>query len=198
MAATPGYASQGWARFLAKWVDGLFAGALVIVLALLAQAIMPEIMEAWRDTLGGLPFGLLIARQVVVVCVFILFDAVCLSLFARTPGRVLLGLKVVQSKTSGPPSFDQAMGRTIRLWGMGLGLGLPFISIMTVSAAWFDLLKTGSTAWDDGSDLEVRHVAVHPLRWTLAIAVFVGLIALRIALLMARFASIAGDPIAPT
>lgn len=193
--AAPSYASQGWARFLAKWIDALFVIVLFVAIALLFR----ETITAWREALESLGWlAVPIASRAAIVAAFILFDAASLAAIGTSPGRALLGLKVAQVEDGRPPTFDQAMGRTIGLWGMGMALTLPIISLFTMSAAWFDLLKTGSTAWDDGSDLEVRHRAVHPLRWALAIAVFAGMMVWRLSAYLQHFAETIAEPIAPT
>lgn len=94
--------------------------------------------------------------------------------FGYTPGRLLLGLRVVDRNGSAPGislGFQRA-GR-VALIGQAL-LIFPF-SLVAYGLGFAALVQKGRTHWDQALDLHVRSKPLSPNQWWLALAaLFVG------------------------
>ena len=85
-AVRPGGARPGpWRRFFARWLDELIANAAAFAAAVLLLRLNPvydrTLCSLWIWVMG--------------VALFFVFEPICLSLFGATPGKALLGIRVV-------------------------------------------------------------------------------------------------------
>jgi uncharacterized RDD family membrane protein YckC len=124
-----------WLRYWAKIVD---VWLCCFLLALLLGGVFPQWINETNDTLLGL---ILLALAVPV-------QALLLSAWGTTPGKVLLGIRV--SKNERNLDFGQAFKREMSVYFVGLGLGIPIIALFTQISAYNYLKKHGASSWDDG------------------------------------------------
>ncbi len=119
-----------WRRLVALFIDSLLA-SLILFPVLGWLGVAPDITKLGQDGLKNtvvwnLPF-------IVAATLFIYYRQ-------ATPGKMLLGLKVVDAKTLGKLSFGQALGRQLSYIVSSLVLMLGFIWVA------FDGRKQG---WHD-------------------------------------------------
>lgn len=111
-------------------------------------------------------------------------EALLLSMFGTTPGKAIFGL-YVQVKDSGTrdkrgilPDFFPALGRSLGVWLIGYGAGLPLFTMVTMTFGFFQLMTKGSVLWDRkyGTEVVLRPPTIW--RFVLAIALFLSLLLL--------------------
>jgi hypothetical protein len=78
--------------------------------------------------------------------------------------------------------FSIALKRSLAVLFRGLGLGIPFLNIITLTVAYRTLLRNGQTSWDYDFGCLISHQPISVLRWVaIAIAWFV-LVSVRVIL----------------
>jgi uncharacterized RDD family membrane protein YckC len=87
--------------------------------------------------------------------VSIVIEAILLSSFGTTLGKRLLRIRV-EKPNGQPPSFSEALQRTVRCWAFGLGLGFPLFFLFTGALSYYRLRRDGITPWDRETGLIVR------------------------------------------
>jgi uncharacterized RDD family membrane protein YckC len=130
-----------WVRYFARGCDiWIFATALGLVLGMAGLA-----EQVPEYALGlAIPFLWLFA------------EAGLLSRWGTTPGKWLWGTWVAD-RTGKRLSYGEALSRSFSVWFMGLGFGLPVISLVTLIASYVKLKQEGVTAWDREGQCAVIH-----------------------------------------
>ena len=121
-----------WRRCLARAID---AAMVNVAFNVIYGLVMANFVQ--------LPWMLLAVAGSVV---HLIAEAACLSRFGNTPGKRMVGLKIV-SILPGPTPIP-ALSRSLRVWAMGSAAGIPGLS--TLASAWFgyQLHKAGTSPWD--------------------------------------------------
>ncbi|MCM3765094.1 RDD family protein [Neobacillus niacini] len=78
---------------------------------------------------------------------YILVEAVILSIFGNTLGKSLLNARV-RTVTGVPIDFFTALKRSIFVNAAGMGFGVPFINIICFLFSYRDLKEHGIATWD--------------------------------------------------
>ncbi len=153
-----------WLRYWARSVDYSVAALLsVLMLAALgnaaafASALLLLVMVAWFPV-----------------------EAVLLTTLGTTPGKALFAMSV-RSTDGRLLDFTAALRRSFGVWLMGLGLGIPLVSLITMLVAHDRLVNTRTTRWDEKAGSVVVHGALGPGRVLLMILAVVGFVGLCIA-----------------
>ena len=133
-----------WPRFFARtfdvWLEGLPVAIILI-------AVIPWFLR--NNSLGAL----LLLSVFSLPAVFFL-DALVFAVAGNTPGKALLGLKVVT--TDGKPlSFDQYMRRNLSVWLRGYALGLPLVFLFTMESQYRRLSKGQQASYDEAEGFKV-------------------------------------------
>lgn len=153
-----------WRRWFARWLDLYFfaftVGTVVIVL------LRP----------GAFAEGNEFAAGFVLVGMWVPVEAIFLGLFATTPGKILLNIRV-RSLTGKKPEFGPALQRAAHVWSGGLAFGIPLVNLFTMASAYSKLKKEKTTSWDEGR-FRVVHGNVGVGRVLLIILISVALISL--------------------
>lgn len=164
-----------WARWFARsfdvwWQTGLVAGVLGYVLSHTSPAFL-----RWLET----PFGW---KLFGLACVpgGLLLDAALHALAGNTPGKALLGLRIL-TVDGRAPGFRELLGRNLRMWRAGLALGLPAISLFTMARQGLRL-RRGVQASYDLNDFLVRARPIGRLARGVFAVAFAGLFATIVAL----------------
>lgn len=94
----------------------------------------------------------------------LLAEAACLSLFGASPGKAVLGLRVVtKGAASAPMVFQMAMHRTMLVFLIGSPAYLPvYFSVFAWIFHFFGLSRHGATWWDRRLGTEVVGT---PMAW---------------------------------
>src|SRR5215510_563645 len=158
--------TRPWVRYWARSVD---IALVCIIVGIPIGAVLP-------DGLNNRLVDLLILF--LALTLWIPIEAALIATFGRTPGKALLRVRV-SNKNGGNLSFGQALSRSFKVWWMGLGTGLiPFVTLVTLLVAHKHLSNKGVTMWDRDGRFKVTHRKVGIMRTLIAVAIFVGLVAL--------------------
>jgi len=122
-----------WVRYLARIIDYLLFGLFLKLIG--AGAVFHEV---------GIP---VIIFPALFAFVWIIPEATLLSMFGATPGKWLLRTAVIDSFRL-KPKFLSALRRSLSVWCNGMGMGVPFITPITLALAYFRLKRRGDTVWD--------------------------------------------------
>lgn len=152
-----GSAPHPWIRFFARSIDMCLAFAAVCGAALKLH-VSPYVT-------GG-----------VMVAGWVFLEAAMIAIFGTTPGKLLLGV-YVRRHDGKHLTYQQALRRSVEVWLVGMGLGLPVISLIAEVMAHLDLNHNGASTWDRRRCLIVHHDHCAPAR---AAAAVVGSLALAI------------------
>jgi uncharacterized RDD family membrane protein YckC len=117
-------------RFGARLLDGLFGGLIYFaVAAILGIGAVASTSAASNPEDAMLASaGASILSMVVYVLVAVFWDVIWVSAKGATPGKMILGLSIVDNRYGIKPSFGGALVR----WGFTMGLGLFTCGLGTV------------------------------------------------------------------
>ena len=79
---------------------------------------------------------------------YILVEAIILSIFGNTLGKSLLNTKL-RTVNGEHIDFLTALKRSIFVNAAGMGFGIPFINFICYCFSYFDLKKNGKSTWDE-------------------------------------------------
>jgi uncharacterized RDD family membrane protein YckC len=134
-------------RMLARFLDWLLLGTLGgIGLALAGSALwgLPS------DDTAPVVFALYNAAGMTIL------DIVCTRVWAATPGKMLLKMRVISIDRSAI-TLGQAAQRSALLWIRGLAFGIPILSLVTAAVSMRRVARgTGKTSWDDMARTDVQ------------------------------------------
>lgn len=178
--------TRPWARWLAKMTDLALTSFVFFVLVsgasfvffFVLSSLNPARAEQYLLQLASIPF--MIASVILFFILFMLGEATLISATGSTPGKALLGIRVMD-RSGGRLSFPKSLLRSARAWAQGLGLGIPLVSIITMIFGYMALSDRGDTAWDRDVNADYRTHEVGPVRWTIGILVWLTSVAIDIA-----------------
>lgn len=131
-----------WARWFARSFDVWWQTALVaLVLGHILGLVSPAFLRWLETPFGWKLFGL--------ACIpgGLLLDAALQALAGNTPGKALLGLRLITTDGRAP-RFGELVRRNMTLWRDGLALGLPVISLVTMARQGLRLRKGVQASYD--------------------------------------------------
>jgi len=169
-----------WRRYFARVFDTLlFAWTLSFVLSTLLAATAPTAFEVFYgdDGLLGIPA----IDMVLTVLMPVPFLALLLGLTGTTPGKWLMGVRVTRRDGSAI-GIENALQRELNVYLAGMGLGIPFISLVTLIKSHNRLTTDRVTSWDRGNDWVVTHRPMGPAQVLLGTLGVLAVIAARIIL----------------
>ena len=157
--------SGWWRRVVARVVDGIICGLVTVAVTYPWLTHAAGIMNGYfRDTFdaaanGGtappMPSGLasaLLPISLASLAIYFVYEVVLLTLFATSPGRLLVGISVRLREQPGIPPLSAVLRRTVVKEGGGwIGL-LPVLGLV---GSLFTMLDSLWPLWDD------RKQAVH-------------------------------------
>jgi uncharacterized RDD family membrane protein YckC len=107
------------ARFGARLLDMIFAYIVVIALNLIFFGAAFAGSSAGSGPTSDAALGSLVASLLVSALTLIFYDVIFVATMGSTPGKKILGMRIVNSRTGQKPSFGPALVR----WGFPIGLG---------------------------------------------------------------------------
>jgi uncharacterized RDD family membrane protein YckC len=138
------------ARFFARTFD---ASWLVTLLSSSGTYYLsrnsPEFVRWSNVPSSGMLFGLL------CLPVAMIFDAAIYGVFGNTPGKAMLGLKVT-GLDGRRLSYTEYSRRNLSVWVRGWGLGIPFVSLVTMFVQYRTLRREKHTWYDAESGFRVN------------------------------------------
>jgi uncharacterized RDD family membrane protein YckC len=184
----PGGQHHPWRRFFARIVDVNIGGSLVgLILIFALSAMTPEQAAGFAKATEN-P-GIAIIGSIVLTLVWVLAEAVFLSLHGTTPAKWLFGIRVAHP-SGDLLSFPEALKRSFLVSLLGVGLSIPFVALFTGLFAYWRLTKTGTTLWDTSTDAVVLHKKWGVVRALVCTAAVFGVLIL---ILMMGASNVAGN-----
>ena len=138
----------GWRRFFARQMDMFIASVVTVFVAA---------AFGWTD-IWTLFFPRPWLLVLVPPLVWIPVETVMLCTLGWTPGRLILGLRVVANKEGQRPSFGAALKRSLLVWAGGFGFGLPVDTLLPLAQwlySFWHFQRYGGTLWDHSAGTRV-------------------------------------------
>lgn len=121
-------------RFWARWFD--LQCYMTVVWSLLAVC-GTDLYAALKNPWIGI--GMFVP--------WFLIEAVVVQRFGTTPGKALLGLRVVNQDGSGL-TLGQSVWRSLRVLISGIGLGWDLLALLCQGMSWYFTRRMGRSMWD--------------------------------------------------
>lgn len=173
---------QAWARWLGRGLDGVllmpFALLAAIALSIAVEfGRLPADIFLWTSE----PIGAVVFEVGLTFLLFGLWETLFLSNTGTTPGKWVMGIGVRQAdgRRLGAP---KAAGRFVWVYVLGMGVGIPIVSLIAALSARGKLVSDGVTPWDNALKCDVKHRKRHPAIWALVIFLVIGANAAALAL----------------
>ncbi len=125
--------APAWARFVARMVD-------CTLYATLAMALIYAFKLPFNEYL--LPSGPTFWLPMLLI------EALLLSRFGTTPGKKLMGIRLISLDIVPPLSFGRALSRGFSVAVLGMGCFLFPFNVIMMLVAFFMLRRRGITLWD--------------------------------------------------
>ncbi|MCU0750577.1 MAG: RDD family protein [Akkermansiaceae bacterium] len=136
-------------RFWARWFDlGLYSALWWLVMALVGRDITATLTNPWVLLMHYVPWFVL--------------EAFLIHRFGTTPGKWLLGLKVVNDDGS-LLSLGAATHRSSRVLFLGIGFGWDIVCIICQIMSFFTARRLGRPLWDHAAGHKVIATPINPL-----------------------------------
>lgn len=140
-----------WSRFLARSMDSMIWFTFCVAfLRVTGQPVVPFLLN---------PIQLLIAYSLMA-----LPEAICLSVFGTTPGKALLGLRVLTKGGEGLPTPAVAWQRSLLVLVIGNACYYSLAAVVAWLFHYIGLMKNSSTWWDRKLGLQVRGQTIRPIQ----------------------------------
>jgi uncharacterized RDD family membrane protein YckC len=169
--------ARPFVRFWARMFD--YTLVSVVVFQLSAPVFTPpqpgesvtQTLERYLSEMGR-PEAIILARTLFFAMLgWQALEAVLVHLFGTTPGKALLGIRIVDAEGDRVP-LARSLGRAFAVYVLGAGFyQFPFILIGMVFS-FFRLTATGISLWDQHLRTRVEHAPLGPVRIMLAIGAF--------------------------
>jgi uncharacterized RDD family membrane protein YckC len=150
-----------WVRYCARMLD---TWGTTLIVGFIVGIVYPRAAE-WNEILFGM--ALLLA--------YCFIEPMFFDVFGTTPGKALLGIDV-RTQSGERLSYSQAWGRTLSIWWRGLGMGLPLVSLITLSCAYYNLTRKKITTWDRHGAFQVSHRKIGLFKGIVATLLLLGLL----------------------
>ena len=171
-----------WRRYFARAIDIVVVGGLTwVVLGMVFGLVNPRAAEAFFSLFHGM--GGKILDIVLTLLVTIPGTALMVGLTGLSVGKWLFGVKVVR-RDGTPIGVLAGVVREVKVLVMGLGFGLPLVSLFTLINAFRSLEDHGHSAWDKPADAIIHHRPMNALQITLIVLAIPFLIAARVGFYM--------------
>lgn len=157
----PGWLSSPvtpWRRYAARTLDTLVNGIIgTIAFAFIFYAIAPATADDFffstLESDGGFLIDVLITGAIASV-----ISGALIGITGFTLGKLIFGIKVVRANGH-RVGVRAGLARDFEVWVKGMGLGIPLISLITLIAAYRNLMRSHTTSWDDGEFLVLHRPA---------------------------------------
>ena len=152
-----------WRRYWARLFDITFIMPFYIFIISLFSPGLNYTIIRMESFIGG---------TLLLLFYLIFFEPMMLSSFGTTPGKVLLGIKI-RDLSGKKISYTTGMRRGFLVWIYGMGIGIPLITLFTMTVAYSKLRRNGITGWDEKCEISIIHDQLSIFRVTLFITTFI-------------------------
>ncbi len=153
-----------WQRFWARMLDLLLDGALV---GITVGALRPSFLEE-----RGLLSQLLLS-----VPSALLIDCLVYIVFGTTPGKAVAGIRVIDDRGGGRLTFGAYFKRSVEIYIYGFGLGLPFVSFVTLFRCYRKIADGETLSWDQYAESKVIARSTSWVRTSIVALIYLVLLA---------------------
>lgn len=145
-------------RFWARWIDlNLFSMAWWLLMVVAGRDITATLMNPWVMLMHYVPWFVL--------------ETFLIHRFGRTPGKWLLGLRVVNNDGS-LLSLGEATHRSSRVLFLGIGFGWDIVCLICQIMCFFTARRLGKPLWDHAGGHRVIVTPMKPIRVVSYVFVF--------------------------
>ena len=145
-----------WRRFGARMFDTTIHGVVgIIVLAYAWYSFAPISADKFFNFISS-PAGT-VFDPIITGIVAALVGGFVIGSTGSSIGKAIFGVKVVHANLQAI-GIGNGLKREIQVWFLGLGLGIPLVTLFTMISAYRKLRDNGTTTWDAGRN----HVLYRP------------------------------------
>lgn len=144
-----------WRRYFARMLDTTLFGSIIsAVLAVLVMSFGAGVYDKLYGTSGF--FHNSLVSSILVCAMALPLEALAIGLTGTSIGKWIFGVRITD--VSGHAiGFVRAAHREIGVFGIGLGAGIPIVSLFTLSTAYRQLKDNGVSTWDKGQPWVVTY-----------------------------------------
>lgn len=140
-----------WRRYGARMLDTSTSGLIgVIAIAFAWFVLAPISAERFFSLLSGVSGRF--ADGIISTMIAGLVNGILIGATGSSIGKAIFGIKVLTPHNE-PIGIMAGWVREAKVWVIGLGLGIPVISLFTLIISYRRLTKKGETPWDHGLHL---------------------------------------------
>ncbi len=171
------YGLNPWRRYFARIMDFILYHMIVYIFCVLVFRVnITNVSDFASYFIFTVP-----------TMIFMLFvEPFFLSKFGTTPGKALLGIRVLSS-TGDNLSYAVAVRRTYRALLTGLGFQIPIISLITLILSYFKVKRMQSMTYDVDLEISYEVHKISPIRYILYPLIELLVIALSVAIYFTLF-----------
>lgn len=160
-------------RFWARWFDlGLFSAIWWLVMSTMERDITATLTNPWVILMHYVPWFVL--------------EAFLIHRFGTTPGKWLLGLKVVNNDGS-LLSLGAATHRSSRVLFLGIGFGWDIVCLICQVMSYFTARRLGRPLWDHAGGHKVIATPLKPMPLVSYILAFFAAVMIKYIILIPAF-----------
>lgn len=149
-----------WIRFWARNIDYLVVGAIIsyVIFHFGQEGTISEETLLWLEN----PF----VYSTLIIGGWAILEPVVLAQYGTTIGKSALRVRLSHKHYKQRHHMDvwQLYQRSMNVWLRGLGIGLPFVSLITQLVSYRNLKAHGETSWDRDGGYTVTHGQVGYVR----------------------------------
>ena len=105
------------------------------------------------------------------IFIWVFIETFLQATWGATPGKWMLKISV-RDENHQKLSFSSSLNRSFSVWWLGVGAGLPIVSIITMIVAAVKLNNSGMTTWDRRGENKIFHGDVGLIRTLIVILYF--------------------------
>jgi uncharacterized RDD family membrane protein YckC len=165
-----------WRRYLGRYLDALAFGiSFFLLMGFLTAFLSPAFFDHfWGE--GGLGNNIIVS-SVLTLFVNIFFSGIFIGLTGTTLGKWIFGTRITQPNGK-PIGIKAALAREFDVFVRGLGLGIPFVVLITCLTSYSTLTANKICSWDDRKPWVVTHRELDAKQVFMGIAGFIALVLL--------------------
>jgi uncharacterized RDD family membrane protein YckC len=144
-------------RFFARWFDMAIWSSLFMSVLVLSGADLKNLLMNF-----GFNYSMML--------VWIILEASMMHLWRTTPGKSLLGIRVL-SADGGNLSLGRSLLRSLRVYLMGMGMSHVILMPLCHAFSWWFVRKHGAALWDGPAVTRLEFRPLAPWRWLVYVIV---------------------------
>ena len=176
-----------WRRYFARSLDIMINGGVTWwVFGFVFGFVAPTEATAFFH-IFDIPGGMFIDLMMTLIAA-IPVTALMIGLTGSTFGKFMFGIRV-RRRDGERLGVRRALVRELKIWALGMGCGIPVVTLITMISAYNHLSGEGRAAWDE-TDTRVTHRTQDAFQWVLMVLGVVILIMVRVAAQLASSPSL--------